>query len=127
MLRWTLKDTTTDEVVALPYNPNTMSSPHAARNTVTTAVSPIDGQVRTMRPRRPVKDWTFGGIIRTEAHYTLLQTWVERGVPVELTDHLGRTFLLRLVHFRPKDRRPTPYVTWRLKYEMSATVLRRIS
>lgn len=127
MLRWKLKDMTTSDEVTFPFNPNTMSSPHAPRSTVTQATSPVDGTVRAVRPRPPVKDWAFGGFIRSEEHYDLLDSWVQRGVPVELTDHLGRTFLLRLIQFRPKERRPTRIVAWRFTYEMRATVLRRTS
>lgn len=126
-VRWTFTDLTTSEVWQLTYNPNTMTSPHAMRNTLTSQRSPIDGHVRALRQQPTPKDWSFGGVIRSEEHYETLLEWVDRGHLVHLADHLGRVFLIRLIQFIPAERRPMLNVPWRFTYEMKAVVYRRVS
>lgn len=127
MLRWVFHDTVTSEEWVFTYNPNNMTSPHLERATVTSQRSPIDASIRGIRRMAQPREWGFGGFIRSQAHYEELAEWVDRGNPVELTDHLNRTFLIRLIQFIPNERTPNLKVSWRFTYQMSAVVLRRIS
>lgn len=126
-VRWVMVDTITLEEWEFTYNPNKMSTPHAARATVTTPRSPIDSSIRGFRKMEMPRDWSFSGFIRDQDHYETLAEWVDRGHPVELTDHLDRTFLIRLIQFIPAERRPSKTLAWRFTYEMKAAVIRRIS
>ena len=131
--RWVLTDVDTSEFWVMPINPNSMSSPHLDRqlSTVygTKAVSGVGGfeGVRSFRTPSPAKEWSFGGVIRTKAHYEALEAWSKKPGKVHVTDHLGRTFEVIIQSFSPEDRKPTPSVSWRLNYTMSTLLLRRVS
>ena len=124
---WTITDLVTTEVWEFTYNPNGMTGPHNDRATVTSHLSPIDGSIRGIRKLAEPKDWSFSGFIRSEDHFDQLRDFAKRGNLCHLTDHLGRTFLIRLIQFIPKERTPTKTVSWRFFYEMKALVYKKVS
>ena len=62
----------------------------------------------------------------TEAIFPSLPRSPKKSVAVDVTDHLGRTFRVVIEEFNPTDRRPTPRVSWRLRYTMKALILERV-
>jgi hypothetical protein len=127
MIRWSLRHPGTGVTYTMPINPNTMTNPHGPRQTIGYVASPIDGAVRARRGRRMPQEWAFGGVIRTQDHHDALRDWCSSPDLVELTDHLARRWLVRLVAFEPEERRPTPYVTWRFRYMIRCYVYRRLA
>lgn len=124
--RWVLVDVHTDETWTMPINPDQMSSPLQDRSIATsygTQAGP--DRVRSFVTPTAAKEWTWGGVIRTKAHYDQLAYWARKSRKVRVTDHLGRTFEVLMQAFAPVDRRPTGQTPWRLRYEMTTLVLRR--
>lgn len=119
-IRWTFTDTATNETYTLPINPNTMS-PVGARVSLK-RVRGIYGVVST-RQVPTQTEFSFGGVINTQAHYDALLTWVAKTVAVIVTDHLGRSFRVYLDSFVPTDRSPRPSLRTRWTYTVKATLL----
>lgn len=126
--RWVLTEVTSGATWTMPINPDSMSSPHQDK-AVTTAFGTKKGhdRLRTFITPSPAKEWTWGGVIRTKAHYDGLEEWAKKSGKVRVTDHLGRTFEVVMQRFAPEDRPPTAKVAWRLRYEMTVLLLRRVS
>lgn len=118
VVRWIFHDMVTAETVTLPYNPNGMTSPFLQQTTATTPISPIDGQIRAIRPKAPPREWKFTGFLRSQAHHDLLLDWGGRKGRMQVTDHLGRTFEIRFVEFVVDEKKPTKKTGWRLTYTM---------
>jgi hypothetical protein len=112
----------------MPINPDSMSSPHQDRQ-ISTSYGTRYGvnRLRSFVTPSPAKEWTWGGVIRSEAHYDALLAWVKKPGKVRVTDHLGRTFEVFIQAFEPEDRKPTPQTPWRLRYTVTTLLLRRIS
>ena len=128
MSRWTFVDTVTSETWTVPINPDSMSSPFPTRQFVH-AKGFAGGLNRTRtflaKPQATVIE--FGGVIRTKAHHDALEAWARKTVPIELTDHLARSWRVYVTEFIPTDRRPTARTPWRLRYSMKVDFLERIS
>lgn len=125
-VRWVLRDVETDEQWTMPINPDSMSSPDPKR-TLRVAGGLVTRRRRVFEGPPPPIEWEWGGAIRTKAHYDSLESWAAKGVEVDVTDHLGRTFRVAITDFVPQDRRPTTQTPWRLRYTMKATILRRLA
>lgn len=127
MSRWTFYDAETDETYTVPINPDAMTSPFGERG-MRFARSHVSGdtRIRTFVDPPPQVNWEFSGPIRTKAHHDALDAWAQKTVPIEITDHLGRTFRVVISSFEPTDRKPTRTVTWRLRYVMKTIVLEEL-
>lgn len=126
--RWTFTEVETGETYTMPINPDSMSSPFHDRQLVTTYGSRAGGdRLRTIERPAPAKEWEFGGVIRTQAHHDDLADWAKKPGLVNVADHLGRTFQVVFTDFQAEERKPTPQTPWRLRYTMSALVLRRLT
>jgi len=124
--RWVLRDTATDETWTMPINPDSMSSPFQGRAFKFGRGTRLDQRVRAFSGSREPVEWEWGGVIRSKSHYDRLTQWAEKSVAVDVTDHLGRTFRVFITEFTPTDRRPTPRVSWRLRYTVKALILERV-
>jgi hypothetical protein len=124
--RWVLTDTVTAETWTMPINPDSMSSPLQGRTLKFGYGYRLDPRVRAFSGQREPVEWEWSGVIRSKSHYDALVAWAEKSVAVDVTDHLGRTFRVFLTEFNPTDRRPTPRVSWRLRYAMKALILERV-
>lgn len=125
--RWTLKDTVTNDVFSMPINPDSMTSPEPDRNLTFGASGFRNDRVRTYAVAPDAKEWQWGGVMRDKAHHDALHDYASRKVPVEVTDHLGRTYRVVITQFDVTDRRPTKTVNWRLRYQMTVRIIRRIT
>ena len=127
-VRWIFTDTETDETVTLDLNPNEASPPESGRN-LKFAWGTYWGNDRMRvidRPADTPVGWTFGGVIRTEAHYTQLLEWAGRDTVLRIDTHVGRGYEVIVQKFDPIERRPTANVAWRAKYTMTCLVLEEI-
>lgn len=126
-MRWTLTDPATAETWTMPINPDSMTSPHPPKDFASFAKGIKGGHNRSrsfMVPASPV-EWTWEGAIRTPEHHDALEAWSKKGT-VRVTDHLGRTWEVVMQRFEPSDRRPTPNTPWRMRYSMTALILRQV-
>lgn len=123
--RWILEDPSV-ESIRVPLNPNKMDSPTRPRN-MAWAWGNRDTGLRGFDSPGPATDWSWGGVLLTEAHYLLLLEWTKRLVPLHITDHLGRTFQVVIKKFDPVERLPTKLRPWRVDYTMTCLLLKEIT
>lgn len=119
MSRWTFYDGVT--TYSHQINPNKMSSPLRPRTVQPLATGP-DGAARSLRAPEPPAEWTFSGIIRSEAQYDDLLLWSQKAGTVTITDHLGRAFQVLMLEFKPDEKRPTRNNAWHFDYQMTVLV-----
>jgi len=130
--RWVLEDVNSGETWTMPINPDRASSPLQDRSIATAygvkTSRPGEGidRVRSFMTPSDAKEWTWGGVIRTKDHYDQLAYWGRKERKVRVSDHLGRTFEALMQSFAPDDLKSAT-TPWRLRYEMTALVLRRIT
>lgn len=125
---WRLHDPEDATVTDLVFdvNPNQQDPTDPVGLTQSTGF--LDAEVGTYRAgdiRGAAPDWTFGGMTRDPAFLPLLQSWLDRGNPVHLSDHLGQTFLVYLQSITA-DRVPT-HNRHRAKYQVRALMLEQVS
>lgn len=122
--RWTFFDAT--ETWVMPINPNQMGPGHAPKEIEKSTGH--NGTVAVFKKTgKTPKEWTFGGVIRTEAHHNELERWARKKKRISVSTHLGQVFEVIIQAYSPEDRRPTPNVPWRMQYTMTCLVLRQVS
>lgn len=127
--RWRFIDPSTGANYTFEHNPNRMSSPFPRRNVTAMTTSAITGQTILTEGNAGAAEFTFGGSIRSKAHYDALRSWVydEDGRPqrrrIVIVDHFGRQMDAVLLSFNPIPKR-TLNVYWRHDYECTALVTR---
>lgn len=129
MSRWVFTEVDGGAAYTVPINPDKMSSPFHEREFQHAYGGRRNGErpFHTVESSPRPKEWTFEGVIRTQAHHDALELWSRKPGLVRITDHLGRTFEVLLTSFEPTDRRPNARTSWRLRYVMKALVLRQIT
>lgn len=125
VVRWQLEEVETDEVVTLELNPNEMASYTFPREFE--FAKNDDSRMRAVKARRAPLSWSFGGVVRTQAHHDLLVEWQQKPGKVRVTDHLGRTFEVMMSSLDMRDRRATLANSWRFTYTFNCLLLRRIA
>ena len=121
--RWVLHDPVTNASWTMPINPDSMDRSAPSRSMTNHRSVRTDRRVRTFVGAPGERNWSWGGVIRTKAHYDALLEWAEKRYAVEVTDHLGLTFRVYIDSFEPTDRRPNIHTPWRLRYTMTAKIL----
>lgn len=120
--RWTLFDPNLDESWTFPVNPNKMTSPHGPRSLQVMVTSPRPGDQAqnglVLETNRDPHEWTVSGNIRTEDHFAELLYWVRKVNRLQLTDHFGRTWQVRMLHFNPDEQKPSQNRPWRFTYDL---------
>lgn len=124
--RWTLSDPARDETWTFPINPNRMTSPHSPRNFNILATAPTvviagharGGLGRVIERNAEPYEWSISGVIREEDHYQELLRWSRKLNKLVLTDHFGRKWSIRILHFNPDEKKPTARRNWRYAYDL---------
>jgi hypothetical protein len=129
--RWTLYDPSTDESWEMQFNPNKMTSPHAPDGTqifTRSATRPSAGSVaRVLVGKLQPHDWSFSGVVREEVHFRQLHAWSRKRQQVQLTDHLGRTWLIRILSMDVNERKPTLRRNWRFEYTVKTLLYGQVN
>jgi hypothetical protein len=125
-VRWQFHDPATGETWSPPINPDSMTSPEVQRDyRFAYGVRPAQQRVKSIEQNpRPV-DWTFSGVVRTQAHHDALVDWSRRSA-IHITDHLSRKWEAYPSEVRFEERKSTR-TDWRLRYELRALLTRRIA
>lgn len=119
--RWSLRDPATNEIWVFPHNPKKMTSPHPPKQTQIFSRG-IGGISRVLQYRQAPYEWQFSGVIRTEEHFSGLTDWTKKTGIVHLTDHLGRTWRIRMQALELDEKRPSRRSDWRFEYTVRATI-----
>lgn len=122
--RWRLYDPVANETWEMPINPDSSQPLASQGRQFAFARGGVAGDTRTRSfATTTLRDWSWGGAIRSRAHHDELLRWKQKTNPVELTDHLGRQMLIYITKFDPTDKRASAGSKWRMRYTMSVKVL----
>lgn len=108
----------------MPINPDSVSPiPARTRALQFARGQRADQRVRTFATPAPVGEFSWAGVIRTEAHYNTLVAWAMKTNAIRVTDHRGKQYRVFIKAFEPVDRPPTRKTNWRLRYTMKTSLL----
>jgi hypothetical protein len=115
-------------------NPNQMTSPHPKKNSVpfpkSSATGPAKGWygvARVHQHRQLPYEWSFSGLVRSEAHYNDLLEWTAKTGKVHITDHFERTWEVRVDSLELDEQRDTARNAWRFQYTVKVIIYGRVS
>lgn len=118
MSRWKIALLDNSQSYTFGISPNDQDSPVLARP-VTWDFNPTLGFSGKRAGKLP-KQWSFSGVLRSQAQYEALRLWVGKRVKVRLTDDRGDTFIVRLLEFEPTQQAAARNVN--APYRMTYTV-----
>ena len=123
-IAWRWEDLSDGSVVYMPINPNEGASPNYEKNlTTTTTTAPGNtGAVLIFEGADTPSEFSFSGVLLTQAHYEFIYNlWTKRHL-LRLTDDLGRTFVVYLKTFAPARKLSYTY-PWKHTYQASAVIV----
>lgn len=109
----------------VPINPNRMSSPYLGKQLDT--LPNLRGRLRTRQSPPVPFEWTFSGVIRTQAHHDSLLAYSQADNNIHITDHLGRQWDVIPQRFNPTEKRPSVRIADKYDYEFVSLVIGRLA
>jgi len=124
--RWLFEDPVLATEYRVPFNPNKMTSPIRPRSLSSVQTIRQHWRIKEEKPHQPF-EWTFSGVIRDIDHHDNLLLWSRKQNNIHISDHLGRTFDVVPVRFKPDEKRPSATITAKFDYEFTVLVLGRLA
>ncbi len=126
-MRWIAQDPTTGVSYSFPLSPNKMTTPFPALAAQSNAAAGAwgIGDVNSQGPKTRLVNadpasWTFGGFIHSADLLSTLQSIYKLKHRFYLTDHLGRTFIARLMFVDVNEHQPSLKAPTRYEYTATA-------
>lgn len=105
---WILTDLTDSSSYSWEVNPKTADT--AYKKTLTDqASSAEDGRRITFEGRTEVQKIAFSGTVLRQGQYEAMLTWFSKRYQVQLTDDLGRDFMVYILNFNAERVRSNTY------------------
>lgn len=124
VVRWTFLDTAEDpdETYEFEVNPSEGGTPQHRKNVIyQNTVAPGGRTLIFEGQDEPLTlEWT-GKVLSQEQHETFVD-WFDKRHPIQLTDDLGREYMVYLTSYEPKRERAIHY-PYKHSYTMRATIL----
>lgn len=122
VVRWTFLDPTDASTATFEMNPDSGGTPSREKNIVVqNTLGPNEKTLVVAIADNP-EHIDFSGTILTPTMLDLINTWFSKTNPIELTDDLGRTYLIKMLKFDAKRVRK-PYDLWFHTYTATAIVI----
>lgn len=132
---WNFTDPITGESYYLPVNPLEDGGSHGIQKSVkyesptSTYMSSanqlmVNATVIQDAPAE-MEGFSYSGTLYTKEEYDAFIYWSNKDHPWELTDDLGRTFLIYVTSFEPSRARSTRF-RWKHTYNFTGIVIREI-
>lgn len=122
LVRWTFHDPATDDTYTFWMNPNDGGSPDYKTTLSYVSACAPDGVTVAFQGRDEPQKLEFSGRILVQEHYDAFVTWQRNKNPIEMTDDLGRTFVLTIESFAPKRKKSARY-PWKHDFTITTTLL----
>lgn len=132
-MRWIWYDPRLDETWSMDRNPDQMTTPHPPKNSTifSRSIGGLNsignGVSRVLQFRQTPFEWQFSGNIRTQAAHDLLMSWVKRSNRLHITDHLDRTWEVRIDACDVEEQRQSHSNAWKFRYTVKANIYGQIS
>ena len=122
MARWTFTDLTNSQTFSFPVNPSEGGTPERAKSISYENTAGPDGRTLIYEGRSAPLKLSWSGTILEQAHLQALEEWFDKRHQIQLTDDIGRQFMIYITDFKAERVRSALY-PWKHRYSMSATVL----
>lgn len=123
--RWLFEDPALATSWRVPRNPDQMTSPFQQRSTKADVMGP-EARPRSWRQPQDLTEWSFSGSIASGTHHDDLLFWLQKPGLLQITDHFGRTFEVKVTEYQINERKPTQANAYRGTYSVKTLVLRRL-
>lgn len=122
VVKWNFLDTVTSETYTWEINPSAGGSPAYKKNIATqNTVAPGGKTLLFEGADEPLTlDWT--GTILSQAQHQTFITWWSKRHQIQLTDDLGRVFMIYITEYTP-DRQRAVHYPYKHSYDMKAIVV----
>ncbi len=120
--RWVFEDLVTLESWTMDVNPREGGAPQYQKNVSYQATAGEDGKTLAFEGRDNPLTSEFSGVVLTETMYNTLLEWYQKRHQFQVTDDLGRVFMIYITGFAPKRKWSTTH-PWRHDYTCTYTVI----
>lgn len=112
---WQFFDPTTNASYEWEINPNDDGSLQYEKTVNYKATAAPSGKTVIFEGRDAPKSTSFSGVVLTEAQYNAMVEWFNKRHQIQITDDLGRVFMIYITKFSPKRKLSRTY-PWRHDY-----------
>lgn len=121
-MRWIFEDPVDSTTAIFNLNPLSGGTPKEERKLVSHNTVAAGGRTVLMEGSKAPRTITFSGNISDEEQYNIYVTWFNKRHQIQLTDDLGREYMIMITRFSPRRvRRGNRF--WRHSFDVEATVV----
>lgn len=120
-VKWTFVDSVTSETYTHEINPLSGAAPHYQKNITYASCTAPGGKTLIMEGVDKPIELNWSGTIITQEQYDAYVLWFQKRRQIQVTDDLGRTFMVYITGFSPTRVKSSNF--WKHTYELTATVL----
>lgn len=131
--QWVWYDPKLDETWVMERNPDEMTTPHPPKNSTifSRSIGGLNsvgnGVSRVLQFRQRPFEWQFSGNVRSQAMHDTLLLWTARTNRLHITDHLERTWEVRITAPDIDEERQSARNAWRFRYTIKANMYGQVS
>lgn len=122
VVRWIFTDLTTTVSETFEINPREGGTPSYEKNVQYTSTTAPDGKTLVFEGADKPQSIEFAGAILYESQFNTFYNWWNKRNQIQITDDLGREFVVVIESFSPVRKRAVHY-PWRHDYTIKATVV----
>lgn len=122
VVKWQFYDPVTTESYTFEINPSQGGSPQLSKNFAYQSTAAPDGKVIAFEGRIPVQTIEFSGTILSQSQYDAIIEWFNKPYQIQVTDDLGRSFVIVIEQFSPTRERAFHY-PYKHSYTVRATIV----
>lgn len=120
-VRWRFDDPTDSSFATFEINPDAGGTPARSITLTTQNTLAPGGKNIVFEGAEDPLNINFSGTILTQTMLALLNTWFSKKHQVQLTDDLGRVYMVMITKFTPKRVRSSNF--WKHTYDCTAIVV----
>jgi hypothetical protein len=122
VVQWNFLDPVDNSTTTFDVNPKEGGSLSLQKNITAQSTVAAGGGIILFEGNEPVQEITFSGTIRTQTQFDDLVAMFDKRHQIQLTDDLGRTFMILITKFDPKRVRAVA-TPWKHTYTVTATIV----
>lgn len=122
VVRWNFLDTTTSTTYEFAINPSNGGNPVYKKNIAQQNTVAPGGKTLLFEGADSPQELSWDGTVLTQAQHEMFITWFQKRHQVQLTDDLGRSFMIYITEYTPTRQRSIHY-PYKFSYNMKAIVV----
>lgn len=125
-VRWVLFDPTNSSSYSFHINPKAGGSPLYRKSMTYMNTLAPGGKVLMFEGQTEPQNVEFSGVILEQAQYDALALWFNKRYQLQLTDDLGRVFIIYITEYTP-TREWSRSHQWRHSYTVKYTIMSQLA